>query len=212
MVLVSMTFPEGCSQGAVKAEFSDGSSLLLGTYYLPDCEKWTAFSAAERELTPAEEEDFLFASACYRAEKSALRLIARAEQCSLGLMSKLEHRGYSEAVAKRVVSRFTDNNLLDDRRYAEIWIRSRLGSKKALGPRWLLAALGKKGIDRDSSKKALEKVLDYETEHAYLIKYLEMAKQDRSVSPGKRGVWSLRAQLKYAGFSPVTLDRYFEQE
>ena len=212
MVLVSMTSLGGCSQGAVKAELSDGSVLLLAAYYIPDWEKWTAWAAADRELTSAEEEDFLFASACYRAEKSALRLVARAEQCSLGLLSKLERRGYGEAVAKAVVSRFTEKNLLDDSRYAELWIRSRLGSKKALSPRWLLAALGKKGIDRDSSQKALEKVLDYETEHAFLLNYLEKAKLLRSALPGKKRGGSLRAQLKYAGFSTVTLDRYFEPE
>ena len=133
-----------------------------------------------------------------KAEKAALRLIARAEQSSLGLTAKLESRGYDSAVAKTVVSGLLERNLLNDGRYAECWIRSRLG--RAPSPQWLLASLGRKGIDRDSSEKALKRVLDPETEYALLLRYLE-----KICLPGSK-----RAILKHKGFSFEVLDRFFK--
>jgi len=146
-----------------------------------------------------------FDTACKRAEKIALRLIARAEQNSLALAAKLERRNFDSAVVKAVVSGLLDQNLLDDTRYAEIWIRSRLAAKKAPSPQWLLSALGKRGIDRKSSLKALNKVLDSQTEHDLLIRYLEKARFSQ-----EKMAFSPRAQLKREGFSSAALDMYFD--
>jgi len=43
-----------------------------------------------------------------RAEKIALRLIARAEQCTSGLVRKLERRGFDSACISEVVSKLTN--------------------------------------------------------------------------------------------------------
>ena len=149
--------------------------------------------------------DTSFDAACKRAEKIALRLIARAEQNSLALTVKLERRNFDPAVVKTVVSGLLDQNLLDDTRYAESWIRSRLAVKKALSPQWLLSALGKRGIGRESSLKALDKVLDPQTEHDLLIRYLEKVRLSQ-----EKMAFSPRAQLKREGFSSAALDMYFD--
>jgi len=199
------------TQAVIKLEFSDGSSLLFTKDYLPDAllsdgEKNAALWAVGRELSDGEEEIFLFAAACYRAERIALRLIARAEQNSLGLMAKLERRGIDADAAKTVVSCLLDKNLLDDKRYAEYWLHSRLALRTSLSPRLLLIALGKRGIDRESSRDTLDKVLDPETEYALLLRYLEKAR----LSEDKERSF-LRAQLKYEGFSFSVLNRYFDK-
>ena len=199
MTVVALKTEDPRSNGAVKVEFSDGSSLLLSTDYLNEGE------LSEGELSSGEEEAFRFAAACYKAEKIALRLIARAEQSSLGVTAKLERRGFEAPVAKAVVSCLLSRNLLDDGRYAELWIRSRLALRKAPTPQWLLAALRKRGIDRESSRKALDKALDGETEYALLLRYLE----SRGFREKARS--SLRAQLKYEGFSSDALERYFDE-
>ena len=210
MTLISLKTEIFRADGAVKVEFSDGSSLSLSTHYLPDtipldeegnCLLWEP----GRELSPGEEEAFRFAAACYRAEKAALRLIARAEQNSLGLSAKLERRKFDASVAKAVVSRLLDQQLLDNERYAERWIRSHLALRKSPSPQWLLAALGKRGIDRASSLKAMDKVLDPQTEYELLEKYLEKHR----FSQGNKA-FSLRAQLKHEGFSSTVLDTYFD--
>ena len=210
MTLLSLKTEHLRADGAVKAEFSDGYSLLLSIKYLPketfpNGEVDSVLLETGRELSSAEEDAFRFAAACYQAEKIALRLIARAEQNSFGLTAKLERRNFNAAVAKAVVYRLVDQNLLDNSRYAERWIRSHLALKKAPSPQWLLAALGKRGIDRKSSLKALDKVLDPETEYELLLKYIEKTRLHQD-----KRVFSLRGQLKRVGFSSMVLDRYFD--
>ena len=208
MTLISLKAEIFRTDGAVKAEFSDGSSLLFSIHYLPEtislddegnCVPWEP----GRELSPGEEEACRFAAACYRAEKIALRLIARAEQNSLALSAKLERRKIDAAVVKAVISRLLDQNLLDNERYAERWIRSHLALRKAPSPQWLLAALGKRGIDRKSSLRALDKVIDPQTEYELLEKYLEKTRISQD-----SGAFSIRAQLKYEGFSSTVIDLY----
>ena len=210
MTLISLKAKNFQADGAVSAEFSNNTTLLLSTDYLPE----TIFSEGEidpalletgRELSSSEEDAFRFAAACYRAERAALKLIARAEQNSLGLTVKLERRNFGTAVTKAVVSKLLEQNLLDNERYAERWIRSRLALRKAPSPQELLVALGKRGIDRKSSLKALDKVLDSQTEYELLLKYLEKAKFPRG-----KGAFSLRAPLKHEGFSSEAIDRYLD--
>jgi len=156
-----------------------------------------------RELSAGDEEAFRFAAACCRAEKAAARLIARAEQSSFGITIKLERRGHDAAAVKAVVSLLSDKNLLNDERYAELWIRSRLKGRKAPSPRLLLVSLGKRGIDRYSSLNALKNALDPETEYALLLKYLK-----KPAASERKPEISLRSRLKYAGFSPEAIERY----
>ena len=144
------------------------------------------------------EEESQFTAACNKAEKVALRLIARAEQNRLGLTAKLEKRGFDAAVTKAVVSSLLDRNLLSDERYAELWLRSRLSSGKKLSPLWLRSSLAKRGIDINSSKKALKTVLDPETELLLLEKYLGTSAQSRIN----------KAQLKREGFSSAAIDMH----
>ena len=49
-----------------------------------------------------------------RAEKAALRLIARAEQCSGGLARKLEKRGCTAASVSAVILQLCELDLLND--------------------------------------------------------------------------------------------------
>ena len=178
--------------------------------YLPDELRDPVLWESGRDLSAGEEEAFRFAAGCYRAEKIALKLVARAEQNSAGLLVKLERRGFDTTTAKAVVSGLESRNLLDDGRYSVLWIRSRLASGRAVSPRWLLVSLGKKGIARESSLKALRQVLDPETEYALLLQYLEKAKPGNRKLPERNSKSFLRSQLKYQGFSADALDRYFD--
>jgi len=205
MTVVSLKAEQSHSDGAVKVEFSDGSTVLLSVDYVPEGYTSSAVWQSGGELNQADEEIFRFAASCYRAEKAALRLVSRAEQNSLGLTAKLERRGYERAVVIAVVSCLVNKNLLDDRRYAEFWLRSRLTYGNIKSPRWMRVSLGKRGIDRSSSVKALEEVLDPETEYALLLKFIEKNKateMEKAVSQ--------RIRLKREGFSSAVIERYFD--
>jgi len=106
------------SGGVYQAELSDDSSLFLRSEYLPQNILNDLFNLDEGELNPAVEEGLRFAAECFRAEKPALRLIARAEQCSAGLSRKLEKRKISAKCAGAVISKLIEAGLIDDERYA----------------------------------------------------------------------------------------------
>jgi len=153
------------------------------------------------KIDNSEEEVSQFTASCLKAEKIAEKLIARAEQNSFALSAKLDKKGFETAVVKTVISGLLDRGLLNDQRYAELWLRSRLG-KKARSPRILLLSLRKKGIDRHSSQKALDKVLDSDTEYTLLLKYVETLEESE--------ISALRSLLKFEGFSLESVTRYFD--
>jgi len=206
VILISLKPESSRIDGAVKAEFQNALPLVLSIHYLPPPLSGVLFQLAGQELSVGEMAAFDFAAECYKAERAALRLIATAEQNTVGLTAKLKYRRFDSAVSKAVVSRLAEQNLLDDGRYAELWIHARLAVRKPPTPQWLLAALLKRGIDRKLSIQALNKALDEETEYELLLKYLEKGK-----FPNDKKVFFLRAHLKYEGFSPAILDRYFEE-
>ncbi|MCL2181821.1 MAG: recombination regulator RecX, partial [Treponema sp.] len=91
-----------------------------------------------------------------KAKSTALRLIARAEQCSAGLTRKLEKRGFDSTCVSGVISGLCESNLIDDNRFARFWLQSRLHFTRS--PRQLLSSLCARGIDRDDAQDALKSV------------------------------------------------------
>jgi regulatory protein len=139
-----------------------------------------------------------------RAEKSALRLIARAEQCTTGLRRKLLRRGHEEDCIEKVISRLLELKLIDDERYARLWVQSRLRLTRT--PRRLLISLVARGIDRDTAEDALKTALDEDAECALLTRF---AKKHLRKAAGKKeeGSASLKYLLKSEGFSPELVSR-----
>jgi regulatory protein len=213
MTLVSLK--SGTENGAefIKITLSDDSTFSLKTCYLSQTVSDPFLWEKGREISSAEEEDLRFAAACYHTERAALRLITRAEQTRTGLSWKLEHRGHDRASVLAVVSRLVFLGLIDDERYAGLWIRSRLawGSGKVSTPRKLLAALRNRGIDSATAGKVLKNILNDETELALLERYMEQISPGtgNSVQAPSSG-FSLRGILKFEGFSQAVLSIYFE--
>ena len=220
-----------------RIELSDGSFFSFKTCYLPpvfiDESLYTPGTAEGREVNAAEEAAFRFASACMRAEKAALQLIARAEQNIFGLSRKLDKRGHDSACVRAAVSRLAELGLLNDRRYAQLWLESRIRQRPS-SPRRLLAALCARGIDRDDAEPVLKAVLDEEAELALLLRYakkLRLAKKKPRTAK-QRASWqqetgqrdaeyagsadaalrSLKYMLKGEGFSTAAIQQYFDMQ
>ena len=128
------------------------------------------------------------------AEKKALRLIARAEQCSAGLLRKLEKRGVKNAIAAEVISRLTETGLLDDARFSRLWLQSRLRLTRT--PRRLLAGLCARGIPHNEAETALANILDEEVEIAMLERFIK-----------KYAKKADKYALKYEGFSKQAIEQ-----
>ena len=139
------------------------------------------------------------------AEKAALRLIARAEQCTQGLVLKLEKRGHEAACVNAVISRLCEQKLIDDRRFAQLWLESRIHLTRS--PRRLLASLCARGIDRGDAEAALKTVLDEETELALLARFVKKHTQ-KAARKREETSYTLKHLLKSEGFSPQAIKRF----
>lgn len=203
-----------------RIELSDGSFFSFKTGYLPpvftDESLFTPGIAEGREISAGEEAGFRFASACLRAERAALRLIARAEQTVSGLGRKLERRRNEPACVRVVVSRLAETGLVDDRRFARLWLETRLGRRRD-SPRRLLSALRNRGIGREDAETALKSVLNDETEWALLGRFIEKQRHLRGfriaeTRPETDVIRSLRFNLKSEGFSSGVIQRFFDEQ
>jgi regulatory protein len=148
-------------------------------------------------------EAFAHAQLCLAAENTALRLIARAEQCAAGLTRKLEQKNYGAAAAAAVVSRLKTQNLVNDSRYAGLWLKAKV-SRGHKSPRYLVNALRVRGIDRDTAKNALREQLSTEDAEGELLR--RFIEKNRKIPPAM-----LRGFLKNEGFSSDVIAVYFEE-
>jgi regulatory protein len=190
---------------------SDGSLFSFKAGYLSSEYPMETVYIPGRDLSPVEAEALRFAAVCYRAERAALRLTARAEQYSFGIARKLGTRGYSSPCVRAVVVSLSSQGVIDDTRYATRWIQSRLSRPCGVSPRTLSESLRRRGIPRDTVREALSAALDEETEAALLHSYLE--KNRRHPGPRLRaaGEGRLKQTLRYEGFSSGVLDRFHEE-
>jgi regulatory protein len=190
----------GSGDDTRRVELSDGSLFSFNVCYLPavffDDTRYTPGA----EISPDEEESFRFASSCLRGEKAALRLAGRAEQTSMGLRRKLEKAGHSSSCVKAVLARLGELGILDDSRYARLWLQSRL-TRKGESPRRLLAALRSRGIGRQDADAALREALNPAAEKTLLEAFLKKNKLPRE---------SMGNILKWEGFSPAIIREYRE--
>ena len=206
-----------------KIELSDGSFFSFKLCYLPTVfieeSLHTPAWGEGREISEQEEEGFRFACACLRAEKIALRLIAHAEQNTFGLSRKLERRGFDSSCVKQVLYRLEELHILDDRRYVKLWLEARL-SRRADSPRRLFSSLRVRGIDRDEAESGLNAALTPDAEWPLLLRYVKKLEKSKRFKKAAHfsddgfanDARSLKFHLKSEGFSPQTVQRFFEDE
>ena len=199
----------GTGGEARRVALSDGSCFSFNTCYLPPVfnEQLYCLGIEGLEISQSDEEAFRFASACLRAEKAALQLIARAEQTEFGLSRKLEKRGHDTACVRAVIARLCETGLLDDSRYARLWLESRM-CRQGSSPRRLLAALCARAIDRHTAERAVKAALDNETEQQLLERFAQKQLRKKNALGDPR---SLRYLLKSEGFSSQSIQQYFEE-
>jgi regulatory protein len=196
----------GSTPQVLRIGLSDGSLFSFKLPYLPAELRDEGVFSPGRDLSSTEEDACRFAAACYRTERAALRLVARAEQTRRGIARKLEIRGFTPSCIRAVVTYLGDLEIISDERYAVLWLHARL-ARSAEAPRKLLAGLCRRGISSRAAEEALKKVLDFQTESALLKGYLKK-KHTRNPQTDKY----VKKQLKYEGFSPGVIEMVWEAE
>jgi regulatory protein len=206
MTIVSIK--TGTEEELKRIELSDGSFFLLRTCYLAGYPSGRTGGPAEgEEISPAGEEAFRFAAACFRVERAALRLVARAEQTAWGLSRKLDRRGFDSACIQAVLRRLGTLGAVDDRRFASLWVQARL-ARRTESPRRLLAGLRGRGIGRDDAERAVKSALDFQNESVLLRGYVE---KFYLVPDAEDGGQSLKRRLKSEGFSSGVIQACWEE-
>lgn len=97
-----------------------------------------------------------------RAKDICLRLLEFRPRTRAELQQALARKGIEAGVAERVLSRLDAVGLVDDKTFAEVWVRSR-HTHEGLGRRALAAELRRKGVDDAVTSDALTTV-DYGAE------------------------------------------------
>ena len=80
-----------------------------------------------------------------QARVAAMDLLARREHSRVELKRKLGNRHFDQDVVDEVLAALADEGLLDDARYAEAFVRSRIG--RGQGPQRIRMELRERGVD-----------------------------------------------------------------
>lgn len=183
---------EWASPGVLKVFPEDGPSFFVREVYLP----FPAGRLFESDTVLDEDEfDQLFLAArTYLAEKAAMSYLGRAEHCRRQLEIKLVKKDFTEREISGALDYLEQKKYLDDHRYCEAWLRTRL-IHKAEGRVKLLAALQGRGIRFETAQKAVTTVLSDEDEEELCKKAAEKLQE--------RGKMDLKlvTALYRAGFS-----------
>jgi regulatory protein len=191
----------------IRIGLSDGALFSFNPVYLPRPFQSEGYFFPGKELGSEEATALRFAVDCFRAERAGLRLVARAEQTRIGLGRKLEQRGHGAACIKAAVVYLAEMEIVDDRRFAERWIQSRL-YRGTDSPLRLINGLCRRGINRDIARDACKSALDFERETGLLRKF--MAKRYPATNRTDQETRVLKGQLKREGFSLKALEWYWE--
>jgi regulatory protein len=193
---------------------SDGSLFSFNAVYLPPDFSLDARAVPGAEISADEAALLRFAAGCYRAERAALALIARAEQTRSGLKGKLEHKGMDAAYTAAALDYLEKTGIINDGRFAELWLESKLrqvrghtgaGRGGKLCPRKLLASLLGRFVPPGIARKAVAAALDAETERGLLNSYLA-----GNFPNFDKDDFHVKLRLKAAGFSSAVIRAYWE--
>ena len=138
------TAPDRLEEGSRPSSVSAGERVCRAarpaTWKRPGCEAGAAGSKSAN--APGHDHD-----GSERAFRKIERLACSREQASEALRRRLAREGFDEAAIEAALSRALACGLVDDRRYADVLVRSRLSQGR--GKRGIAAELADLGIDPD---------------------------------------------------------------
>ncbi|UCH78143.1 MAG: RecX family transcriptional regulator [Candidatus Coatesbacteria bacterium] len=162
-----------------------------------------------RELDAAEIESWGVAAEGDRAYDRALRYLRPRLRSRHEIEQRLRRYGYGRDVEQAVISRLAEAGYVDDRAFAEAWIRDRLRLRPK-GRRALRAELAKKGVVSEDVAAALAEA-DEEAEEEVARRALAPRRElyrGRGEGPGRRAATAFLARR---GFGVEVARRIVEE-
>jgi regulatory protein len=185
----------GTAGERIKLQLSDGSCFFISEQDLRDED------ISPLELIP----DFTFTKTVIQRLKDgwlrrqinekALSLLARAPHSIFSLRMKLLKRGYDYQKIEETLSWLTEKGYLDDSRFAESWLRSRI-ARRAEGRAILVAGLLRKGVKHEVAEQVVGGFVTASVERENAVKALQKLRRQ-----GVEDHPALMKKLRARGFS-----------
>ncbi len=96
------------------------------------------------------------------ARERAVRILEHRERSAHELRTRLIDDGYPRELAEEIVDRYLELGLVDDARFAALWVRTRAGA--GFGRQRIQRELATKGIDEETARHALDEILHADDE------------------------------------------------
>lgn len=134
-----------------------------------------------------------------RGQEIIMRQLAMMDRSRQQLKTALTRRGISEDVAEALLDKFHEHGLVDDKHFAEVFVRSRIASR-AISRRALLMELGRKGVARELAEEAVSQLdPEDEAEAAYALAKKKLQQASGNPRTLEQRTYALLARR---GFSP----------
>jgi regulatory protein len=200
-VLVESIDHRGATGGRVHVSLADGSSFFVSRELVE-----SLGLAAGGECEEGQVEELRHAHLLHEASEKAIELLARSEHSRFLLARKLLAREFPEAVIGDCLDALEERGLLDDRRFAEQWVASRV-RRRPEGETALVAGLQARGVDGGLAREVVEA---FRAEFPEEIgRALERAGA-RILRRSGVTTTELREKLHRRGFRPSDVSSYIE--
>ena len=130
-----------------------------------------------------QQNDILDASFAFIAEQHAVNYLSRSEHSRLMLERKLAKKNISQAATEQALNYLEQKNYLNNKRFAESWLRNRTITKTE-GPTRLSSELAKRGVNRTIINEVLANFFEENDMDEVFTKAVE--KQIRLGKSGKK--------------------------
>lgn len=158
------------------------------------------------QLDPGQVEDLLRSSRRQEAMDRALHYLSYRSRSRFEVERYLGRKGYEEPIVEAVLARCEELGYLDDRRFAEAWVRDRI-ELKPRGIARLKAELRKKGVHGPEAGEAIRSA--FREAGVTERDLLERAARKRWRSRRSEDPWTLRRRLfgylRRRGFRPAEI-------
>jgi regulatory protein len=108
----------------------------------------------------------------FRASETAYRLLTMRPHSQLELRMKMKKKGFSNEVINPIIKKCMENGYLDDREFAEAYVKSRLLTKPR-GSRMLMSELMSKGVDREIADEVISEAMRETSEEELALNLLQ---------------------------------------
>jgi regulatory protein len=194
----------GTAGERIKLQFSDGSCFFVTDSDLKDIGISALDLVSGLELSGAVIDRLKHSSLVRQVREKALDLLARAPHTTFSLRMKMHKRNFESRAVEEVLQFLKRQEYLDDRRYAENWLRSRI-ERRPEGRAALIAGLLRKGVPREIAEGSVNRYLTPALERENAFRALEKLKRSGETDPAK-----LRRKLRARGFPFPLIRRVVE--